>query len=65
VKKQCAKQHGCIWCQNMFSPTAGSDGVCIEPEFKKQLPKWTYKCSDDGQARGKKQTVPGAAVAAA
>jgi hypothetical protein len=47
----------------MFSPMPGSDGVCIEPEYKKQLPKWTYRCSDD--VLGSKQQQQAADTAAA
>ncbi|WIA40505.1 hypothetical protein OEZ86_013855 [Tetradesmus obliquus] len=65
VEKQCVKQRGCIWCQNMFSPMPGSDGVCIEPDYKKQLPKWTYKCSDDAQGSKGQQARTAAPVAAA
>jgi hypothetical protein len=49
----------------MFSPMPGSDGVCIDLDYKKQLPKWTYKCSDDVEGSQRQQEHTAVAVAVA
>lgn len=47
-KEQCAVRKGeCVWCQNTYSPMPGSEGVCVDPEQAKYLPKYAYDCEGD------------------
>jgi hypothetical protein len=39
VKRDCRATPGCYWCQNIFSPMPGSDGVCTNGPDTAQLPR--------------------------